>query len=71
MPNIYQWIVFICTVAALFIEITDFDFFRGGTRTSPLPNIEAFLLIGLTSFVGFFLYRVAGKVKKKKSNDQS
>jgi glycopeptide antibiotics resistance protein len=63
MPNVYQWIVFICTVIVLFLEITNLNF---GGRTS---RIDTLLLVALTVGVGFFLYRVAGKAKKKKPND--
>jgi hypothetical protein len=71
MPNIYQWIVFICTVIVLFLEITTLDFIGGGRGRSgsTFYRIEPLLLVALTAAVGFFLYRVAGKAKKKKSND--
>jgi hypothetical protein len=66
MPNIYQWIVFICTVVALVFEATTFRFTSGRPE---LYRIDSLLLVAITAFVGFFLYRVAGKAKKKKSND--
>jgi hypothetical protein len=70
MPNIYQWIVFICTVILLFLEIAALDFVGGGRRAGPFHyQVNALLLVALTAGVGFFLYRVAGKAKKKKSND--
>jgi hypothetical protein len=76
MPNRYQWIVFICTVVILLLEITADDFFAFnvfdfniGRRGQFVPNIQAFLLFGLTAFVGFFLYRVAGKAKSKRLSE--
>ena len=66
MPNKYQWIVFACTIVVLVIEINDFDFLYSYTQTY---KIESFLLVAITAFVGFFLYRVAGKFKGKKSDD--
>ena len=67
MPNKKQWVIFICTVAVLILELIVIPL-----NLDPVigfaPNINGLLLIGLTAFVGFFLYRVVGKAKSKKSN---
>ena len=68
MPNKKQWVIFICTVAVLILELIVIPL-----NLDPVigfaPNINGLLLIGLTAFVGFFLYRVVGKAKSNKSND--
>lgn len=56
MPNIYQWIVFVCTAVLIFLEIIFFY--------HPYKQIQTILLVGLTTVVGFFLYRVTGKIEK-------
>ena len=54
MPNIYQWIVFICTVILLFLEIAALDFIGGGGRRGPAYyQVDALLIVALTAGVDF------------------
>lgn len=68
MPNKKQWVIFVCTVAVLILELIVIPL-----NLDPVigfaPNFNGLLFIGLTAFVGFFLYRVAGKAKGKKSDE--
>ena len=68
MPNKKQWVIFVCTVAVLILELIVIPLSLDAA-IGFAPNINGLLFVGLTAFVGFFLYRVAGKAKSKKYND--